>query len=52
MFLMIEHLVGWMKFLSVLDPTTMKNNIPGHADTAMPFDILDIMGTSWPQGRN
>lgn len=51
-FLMIDHQVGLMQFLSSLDPLQMKNNILGHAKTAKAFDIPVIMGTSWPQGPN
>ncbi|WP_299508360.1 isochorismatase family protein [uncultured Roseobacter sp.] len=51
-FLMIDHQVGLMQFLSSIDPMLMKNNILGHAKTAKAFDIPVIMGTSWPQGPN
>ena len=49
-FLMIDHQVGLMQFLTSIDPMQMKNNILGHAKTAKAFDIPVIMGTSWPQG--
>lgn len=51
-FLMIDHQVGLMQFLSSVDPMIMKNNILGHAKTAKAFDIPVIMGTSWPTGPN
>ena len=51
-FLMIDHQVGLMQFLTSLDPLQLKNNILGHARTAKAFDIPVIMGTSWPQGPN
>ncbi len=51
-FLMIDHQVGLMQFLSSIDPLQLKNNILGHARTARAFDIPVIMGTSWPQGPN
>jgi nicotinamidase-related amidase len=51
-FLMIDHQVGLMQFLSSVDPLTMKHNILGHARTAKAFDIPVIMGTSWPKGPN
>ncbi|MDX8355202.1 isochorismatase family protein [Cognatiyoonia sp. IB215182] len=51
-FLMIDHQVGLMQFLSSVDPMLMKNNILGHAKTAKAFDIPVIMGTSWPNGPN
>ncbi|MEM1048721.1 MAG: isochorismatase family protein [Pseudomonadota bacterium] len=51
-FLMIDHQVGLMQFLTSVDPLQMKNNILGHARTAKAFDIPVIMGTSWPQGPN
>lgn len=51
-FLMIDHQVGLMQFLSSIDPLQMRNNILGHAKTAKVFDIPVIMGTSWPDGPN
>lgn len=51
-FLMIDHQVGLMQFLSSIDPLQLKHNILGHAKTAKVFDIPVIMGTSWPQGPN
>ncbi|WP_179953982.1 hydrolase [Denitrobaculum tricleocarpae] len=51
-FLMIDHQVGLMQFLSSIDPMQLKNNILGHAKTARAFDIPVIMGTSWPMGPN
>ena len=51
-FLMIDHQVGLMQFLSSIDPMQLKNNILGHAKTAKVFGIPVIMGTSWPQGPN
>lgn len=51
-FLMIDHQVGLMQFLSSIDPLQLKNNILGHARTAKAFNIPVIMGTSWPQGPN
>ena len=51
-FLMIDHQVGLMQFLSSIDPMLLKNNILGHAKTAKAMDIPVIMGTSWPQGPN
>lgn len=51
-FLMIDHQVGLMQFLSSIDPMTLKHNILGHAKTAKALDIPVIMGTSWPQGPN
>lgn len=51
-FLMIDHQVGLMQFLTSIDPLLLKNNILGHAKTARAFDIPVIMGTSWPTGPN
>ncbi|WP_395344390.1 hydrolase [Ningiella sp. W23] len=51
-FLMIDHQVGLLQFLSSIDPMQLKNNILGHAKTAKAFNIPVIMGTSWPQGPN
>ncbi|MEL6297488.1 MAG: isochorismatase family protein [Pseudomonadota bacterium] len=51
-FLMIDHQVGLMQFLTSIDPLQLKNNIVGHAKTAKAFDIPIIMGTSWPEGPN
>jgi len=51
-FLMIDHQVGLMSFLTSIDPMLLKNNIIGHAKTAKAFNIPVIMGTSWPQGPN
>ena len=51
-FLMIDHQVGLMQFLTSIDPLQLKNNILGHARTAKAFDIPVIMGTSWPTGPN
>lgn len=51
-FLMIDHQVGLMQFLSSIDPLQLKNNILGHAKTAKAMDIPVIMGTSWPDGPN
>ncbi|MEM8691967.1 MAG: hydrolase [Pseudomonadota bacterium] len=51
-FMMIDHQVGLMQFLSSIDPLQLKNNIVGHARTAKAFDIPVIMGTSWPTGPN
>lgn len=51
-FIMIDHQVGLMQFLSSVDPMHLKHNILGHAKTAKAFDIPIIMGTSWPQGPN
>lgn len=51
-FLMIDHQVGLMQFLTSVDPMQMKHNILGHAKTAKAFGIPVIMGTSWPQGPN
>ncbi|MEM9357194.1 MAG: isochorismatase family protein [Pseudomonadota bacterium] len=51
-FLMIDHQVGLMQFLTSIEPMQLKNNILGHAKTAKAFGIPVIMGTSWPQGPN
>jgi len=51
-FLMIDHQVGLLLFLTSIDPMQLKNNILGHAKTAKAFDIPVIMGTSWPAGPN
>ena len=51
-FLMIDHQVGLMQFLTSVDPLQLKNNILGHARTAKAFGIPVIMGTSWPNGPN
>ncbi|MEJ6393831.1 isochorismatase family protein [Gymnodinialimonas sp. 2305UL16-5] len=51
-FLMIDHQVGLMQFLSSIDPMLLKNNILGHAKTAQAMNIPVIMGTSWPDGPN
>ncbi|WP_298985926.1 isochorismatase family protein [uncultured Roseibium sp.] len=51
-FLMIDHQVGLMQFLSSIDPMLLKNNILGHAKTARAMNIPVVMGTSWPQGPN
>ncbi|XWN30056.1 MAG: hydrolase [Devosia sp.] len=51
-FLMIDHQVGLMQFLTSIDPLRLKNNILGHARTAKAFSIPVIMGTSWPDGPN
>jgi nicotinamidase-related amidase len=51
-FLMIDHQVGLMSFLTSIDPMNLKHNILGHARTAKAFDIPVIMGTSWPGGPN
>ncbi len=51
-FLMIDHQVGLMQFLTSVDPLQLKNNILGHAKTAQAFGIPVLMGTSWPQGPN
>ena len=51
-FVMVDHQVGLMQFLSSIDPMLLKNNILGHAKTAKAFSIPVIMGTSWPQGPN
>ena len=51
-FMMIDHQVGLMQFLTSVDPLQLKNNILGHAKTAKAFDIPVVMGTSWPQGPN
>lgn len=51
-FLMIDHQVGLMQFLSSIDPMLLKNNILGHAKTAKAMNIPVIMGTSWPNGPN
>jgi nicotinamidase-related amidase len=51
-FVMIDHQVGLMQFLSSVDPLLLKQNIIGHAKTAKAFDIPVIMGTSWPLGPN
>ena len=51
-FLLIDHQVGLMQFLSSVDPMQLKHNILGHAKTAKAFDIPVVMGTSWPQGPN
>ncbi|NBN63849.1 hydrolase [Pannonibacter tanglangensis] len=51
-FLMIDHQVGLMQFLTSIDPMQLKHNILGHAKTAKAFSIPVIMGTSWPQGPN
>lgn len=51
-FLMIDHQVGLMQFLTSIDPLQLKNNILGHAKTAKAFSIPVIMGTSWPHGPN
>ncbi|MEM6274094.1 MAG: isochorismatase family protein [Myxococcota bacterium] len=51
-FLMIDHQVGLMQFLSSIDPMLLKNNILGHAKTAKAMNIPTIMGTSWPDGPN
>ena len=51
-FLMIDHQVGLMQFLSSIDPMLLKNNILGHAKTAKAMNIPVVMGTSWPQGPN
>ncbi|MEM7777751.1 MAG: isochorismatase family protein [Pseudomonadota bacterium] len=51
-FMLVDHQVGLMQFLSSIDPMQLKNNILGHARTAKAFDIPVVMGTSWPQGPN
>lgn len=51
-FVMVDHQVGLMQFLSSIDPMLLKNNILGHAKTAKAMGIPVIMGTSWPQGPN
>lgn len=51
-FLMIDHQVGLMQFLTSIDPLQLKNNIIGHARTAKAFGIPVVMGTSWPTGPN
>lgn len=51
-FVMVDHQVGLMSFLTSIDPMTLKNNILGHAKTAKAFNIPVVMGTSWPQGPN
>lgn len=51
-FVMIDHQVGLMQFLTSIDPMHLRNNIIGHAKTAKAFNIPVIMGTSWPQGPN
>lgn len=51
-FLMIDHQVGLMQFLTSIEPMQLKHNILGHAKTAKAFDIPVIMGTSWPTGPN
>ncbi|MEM9761416.1 MAG: isochorismatase family protein [Pseudomonadota bacterium] len=51
-FLMIDHQVGLMQFLSSIDPLELKNNILGHAKTARAMNIPVVMGTSWPDGPN
>ncbi|GAB5467511.1 MAG: isochorismate family cysteine hydrolase YcaC [Rhodospirillales bacterium] len=51
-FLMIDHQVGLMQFLTSIDPLQLKNNILGHARTAKAFEIPVVMGTSWPEGPN
>jgi nicotinamidase-related amidase len=51
-FIMVDHQVGLMQFLTSLDPMLLKNNIVGHAKTAKAFNIPVIMGTSWPTGPN
>ncbi|MEJ6395991.1 isochorismatase family protein [Gymnodinialimonas sp. 2305UL16-5] len=51
-FMMVDHQVGLMQFLSSVDPMQLKHNILGHAKTAKAFDIPVVMGTSWPQGPN
>ncbi|MDJ0513761.1 MAG: isochorismatase family protein [Methyloceanibacter sp.] len=51
-FLMVDHQVGLMQFLSSIDPMLLKNNILGHAKTAKAMNIPVVMGTSWPQGPN
>ncbi len=51
-FLMIDHQVGLMQFLSSIDPMLLKNNILGHVKTAKAIYIPVIMGTSWPDGPN
>lgn len=51
-FLMIDHQVGLMQFLTSIDPLQLKNNILGHARTAKAFGIPVVMGTSWPTGPN
>lgn len=51
-FLMIDHQVGLMQFLTSIDPLQLKNNIIGHGRTAKAFGIPVIMGTSWPTGPN
>jgi nicotinamidase-related amidase len=51
-FLMVDHQVGLMQFLTSIDPMQLKHNILGHAKTAKAFNIPVVMGTSWPQGPN
>lgn len=51
-FVMIDHQVGLMQFLTSIDPSILKNSILGHAKTAKAFDIPVVMGTSWPTGPN
>lgn len=51
-FLMIDHQVGLLQFLTSIEPMQLRNNILGHAKTAKAFGIPVIMGTSWPQGPN
>ena len=42
-FMMIDHQVGLLSFLTAIDPTLLKNNILGHAKSAKAFDIPVIM---------
>lgn len=51
-FMMVDHQVGLMQFLTSVDPMQLKHNILGHAKTAKAFGIPVVMGTSWPQGPN
>jgi nicotinamidase-related amidase len=51
-FVMVDHQVGLMQFLSSMDPMLLKHNVLGHAKTAKAFSIPVIMGTSWPTGPN
>ncbi|WP_299483053.1 isochorismatase family protein [uncultured Roseibium sp.] len=51
-FVMIDHQVGLMQFLSSIDPMLLKNKILGHAKTAKALNIPVVMGTSWPLGPN
>ncbi len=51
-FMMIDHQVGLMQFLNLVDPLVMKSNILGHAKTAEAFGIPVVIGSSWPQGPN